>query len=705
MDFKEALDRIDELIYLSDINTYELLFVNSYGRMYFGEPSKGVRCYKYLAGRTTPCDFCTNERLQNEPSHSCTCVRRYSSVGNILAHDSLIPYDGRLCRMELAIDMDRYAAKLEGGPQSDLATERTLVECYERLTHATDPDLATNKVLGVLLSYYDADRVSIYKFFWDEHTVSNLYEVCREGIVPHIEDLQSVPLELLSMWVDTFQKLGKDSLVIKNVDELRNDPTRRAEYEFLRPQGITSMIGVPIVNFKTEGLSGFLVVENPRTHLEMPRLLSEVTEIAANEARKGLTIQGLKKRLYLDPLTQAQNRAAYNDALARIQGKEIPVGMASLDLNGLRRINEELGYGCGDSLIRKACDLLREVFGESHIFRVDAGEFAVLWEEVPLDVFSAACARIEERLKKEPELACFIHVWGVRENIDKLRAQGEEAMKAAKNRYYARQQSAERPAYLEELLKEFTDSRFVAYLQPLYSVKEKRVCGAEALARRMDANGGVHPPYEFIDVLEKQGMVSMVDYEIFRQSCELLTRWRKVWPELYISVNFSRVTISEPDYLEQVDRIVSETGVRTGQILVEVTEPSQKMQMEVIDEQLSALKERGFSVALDDMGTEASCLEMLFLPQLDIVKIDRSLISKSENGQREQAVIAGLIDICHRLDISCVAEGIETESQLEQLEKLNCDRLQGYYIGKPMPSGEFFERFAPVENLARGMET
>ena len=252
MDFKEALDRIDELIYLSDINTYELLFVNSYGRMYFGEPSKGVRCYKYLAGRTTPCDFCTNEQLKNEPSHSCTCVRRYSSVGNILAHDSLIPYDGRLCRMELAIDMDRYAAKLEGGPQSDLATARTLVECYERLTHATDPNLATNKVLGILLSYYDADRVSIYKFFWDEHTVSNLYEVCREGIVPHIEDLKSVPLELLSMWVDTFQKLGKDSLVIKNVDELRNDPARREQYEFLRPQGITSMIGVPIVKFKTE---------------------------------------------------------------------------------------------------------------------------------------------------------------------------------------------------------------------------------------------------------------------------------------------------------------------------------------------------------------------------------------------------------------------------------------------------------------------
>ncbi len=705
MDFKKVLDRIDELIYLSDVNTYELLYVNSYGRMYFGEPSKGVKCYEYLTGRTTPCDFCTNERLQNEPSHSCTCVRRYSSVGNILAHDSLFSWDGRLCRMELAIDVDRYMVKLEGGPQHDLATARTLVECYDRLTHADDQDLATNKVLGILLSYYDADRVSIYKFFWDEHTVSNLYEVCREGIVPQMDGMQDIPVEMLSVWERIFQNDGRENLVIKSVDDLRNDPVRREQYEFLRPQGITSLIGVPYFGAEEDGrLTGFLVVENPRIHLETPQLLTQVAKIAINEIRKKQMVQDLKKRLYLDPLTQVNNRTAYTDTLDRIRGKEIPVGMACLNLNGLRRINEELGYGCGDSLIRKACGVLREVFGESHIFRADAGEFAVLWEDVPLDVFSAACAQIEERLKAEPELACFVHVWGVRENIDKLRAQSEEAMKAAKNRYLARQQSARRPAYLEELLKEFTNSRFVAYLQPLYSVKEKRVCGAEALVRRMDANGGVHPPYEFIDVMEKQGMVSMVDYEIFRQSCELLTRWHRVWPELYLSVNFSRVTIGEPDFLEQVDQIVSETGVRPGQILVEVTEPSQQMQLEVMDERLSALKERGFSVALDDMGTEASCLEMLFLPQLDIVKIDRSLISKSENGQREQAVIAGLIDICHRLNISCVAEGIETQSQLELLSRLNCDRIQGYYIGKPMQSGEFFEKFAPVENLAMGMD-
>ena len=98
---------------------------------------------------------------------------------------------------------------------------------------------------------------------------------------------------------------------------------------------------------------------------------------------------------------------------------------------------------------------------------------------------------------------------------------------------------------------------------------------------------------------------------------------------------------------------------------------------------------------MDDMGTEAACLETLFLAQLDIIKIDRSLISRAEHGERERTVVAGLIDLGHRLGMTCVAEGIETESQLELLQRLHCDQLQGYYIGKPMPADEFFTKFGP----------
>ena len=105
------------------------------------------------------------------------------------------------------------------------------------------------------------------------------------------------------------------------------------------------------------------------------------------------------------------------------------------------------------------------------------------------------------------------------------------------------------------------------------------------------------------------------------------------------------------------------------------------------------MKQRGISLAIDDLGTEAACLEMLYLPQISVAKIDKSLIDKAEYIDREQLVIRHLIDLCHDLNMRCVAEGIETDSQIELLKKLGCDNLQGYKIGKPMLPEDFLRQF------------
>ena len=251
--------------------------------------------------------------------------------------------------------------------------------------------------------------------------------------------------------------------------------------------------------------------------------------------------------------------------------------------------------------------------------------------------------------------------------------------------------------YPDKRLQAHQKNKWIAYLQPLYDVSKNKIYGAEVLARKLDHEGKIHSPIEFIHIMEREGSISLLDYEMLRQSCELLVKWQEEWSNLILNVNFSRVTIHEADCVARVDEILRETGADPKQIIIEITESSQDMQFERMEECLSELKSRGFSIALDDMGTEAACLEMLYLPQLDIIKIDRSLICRSVNSEREKIVIEGLIDLCHRLGMTCVAEGIETEEQVELLKQLNCDRLQGYHIGKPMPAEEFFERFRPHE--------
>lgn len=247
----------------------------------------------------------------------------------------------------------------------------------------------------------------------------------------------------------------------------------------------------------------------------------------------------------------------------------------------------------------------------------------------------------------------------------------------------------------DRLLREFRDSSFIPYLQPLYSIASGRVYGAEALVRKIGPDGRLHVPVEFIRVMEQERMISLVDYTMLEKVCELLVRWEESWPGLTINCNMSRLTLSEPDFLDRVDEIIARTGADTRKLTFEITESSHSIQLESLEARLDAIRSRGIALAIDDMGTEASCLEMLYLPQIETVKLDRSLICKAGNSRREQTVIRHLIELCHDLNMLCVAEGIETDEQIELLKKLGCDRLQGYRIGKPMPAEEFYEKFCP----------
>lgn len=183
------------------------------------------------------------------------------------------------------------------------------------------------------------------------------------------------------------------------------------------------------------------------------------------------------------------------------------------------------------------------------------------------------------------------------------------------------------------------------------------------------------------------------DFTMLRQACELIQKWKPVWPDIVLNVNFSRNTLMEPDFLERIDQILSETGVNPVQLIFEITESSQNIQLESLCSLLDEVNQRGISLAIDDLGTEAACLEMLYLPQISVAKIDKSLIDKAEHNEREQLVIRHLINLCHDLNMRCVAEGIETDSQIELLKKLGCDKLQGYKIGKPMLPEDFLRQF------------
>ena len=578
--------------------------------------------------------------------------------------------------------------------RNDLSVEKKLLDCIENLVMNDDFTAAVNSGLTTILEYYDADRTYIFEFQWKENLTRNTYEICRDGISPQIENLQTVPVDVVARWVDSFEDQEQNTIIfIGDVDALKDDPTHRLEYDCLHPQGIKSLIAVPI--FINGKLHGFLGIDNPRSHMDALTLLTQLTYIIANELQKRLLTEALTKKSYQDPLTGLNNRLAYDEMLDHLRGKEFPGGVGFLDINGMKWINDTLGHDMGNKVIQKICTILNEHIEQQYIYRISGDEFVMIWPDVDYKVFMSAAKKLEAALFDEKNIASFGFVWGKEEDTGIAVRKAEKAMQTAKNKFYAANAELKdsRPGYLDALLQEFRDSTFIPYLQPLYSIQYNRVYGAEVLVRKIDPHGNIQTPVEFISIMECEHMISMVDFTMLRQACELIQKWKPVWPDIVLNVNFSRNTLMEPDFLERIDQILSETGADPAQLIFEITESSQNIQLESLYSLLDEVKQRGISLAIDDLGTEASCLEMLYLPQISVAKIDKGLIDKAEHIDREQLVIKHVVDLCHDLNMRCVAEGIETDSQIELLKKLGCDKLQGYKIGKPMLPEDFLRQF------------
>ena len=240
--------------------------------------------------------------------------------------------------------------------RNDLSVEKKLLDCIENLVMNDDFTAAVNSGLTTILEYYDADRTYIFEFQWKENLTRNTYEICRDGISPQIENLQTVPVDVVARWVDSFEDQEQNTIIfIGDVDALKDDPTRRLEYDCLHPQGIKSLIAIPI--FINGKLHGFLGIDNPRSHKDALTLLTQLTYIIANELQKRLLTEALTKKSYQDPLTGLNNRLAYDEMLELAsQGAQV-LHNRSVELAKKFRVNLEVV----SSLERKPGTKVKEV--------------------------------------------------------------------------------------------------------------------------------------------------------------------------------------------------------------------------------------------------------------------------------------------------------------------------------------------------------
>lgn len=404
------MDEVDEIVYVSDTTTYEILYLNEFGKKEFGitDIGNGKKCYEVLQGLDAPCPFCTNPFLNCETFYIWEITNPVSHR-HYLLRDKLIHWNGYLARLEFAVDITEKE-NISQAVQRKLDIESTLLECIRILNREENFPQAVDMVLENLGTMHQADRAYIFEYSVlksGELIANNTYEWCSEGISPQKEALQNVPFSCISCWQKMFER--REDVVIDNLESIRDSDLDM--YNVLKPQGIERLIVVPLV--LNDVISGFIGVDNPKANQDDHSLLHSLAYFVTNEQRKRNMQSELKRMSYCDGLTGLHNRNSYISVLQKLE-KNPPdsLGVVFVDLNGLKRINDQQGHDSGDKYIRDISRIFSRYFRGDDLFRIGGDEFVFLCRNIPKRVFHEKLAALRREANKAyPESLSLGQVW------------------------------------------------------------------------------------------------------------------------------------------------------------------------------------------------------------------------------------------------------------------------------------------------------
>ncbi len=465
------------------------------------------------------------------------------------------------------------------------------------------------------------------------------------------------------------------------------------------------------------GARGYLV----RSELN-PRLLITTLGAALESHRMILQLNTARERArHLathDQLTGLANRPLFHDRLtqavssARRSSQKLAV--LFVDLDGFKSINDTLGHAVGDGLLRgiarRVASCLRETDTAA---RLGGDEFAILLTNLGTELDAAMVARKLLATLGEPlqfrqqstTIRCSVGIATFprdAQDAEALLKRSDTAVYHAKQRggnrfdFYTEDMNAaiERRVALEERLRTALDqNEFLVHYQPQFDLTRGRIIGAEALLRWKHPELGLVAPYHFLPIAEETGLIVPLGDWILRSACEQNARWNKAGHRgLRVSVNVSSQQFLEPGLADVVKSALEESGLAPISLELEITESSLLRDVEVTVNTLRRLKDLGVRLAIDDFGTGYSSLAYLKRLPIDVLKIDQSFIRALTTDPADATITQTIVQLAAGLNLSTIAEGVETLEQLLLLGSYGCSRMQGFLFGKPVPA-QIFERW------------
>ena len=388
--------------------------------------------------------------------------------------------------------------------------------------------------------------------------------------------------------------------------------------------------------------------------------------------------------------------------------RDAPTDALLLNINHFHTINDRYGKAAGDQVLRRIGERTLEIVEESGgiACRANSDNFLIYCPH--REDFEELLERISSLKEGEKEFGGRVHLrMGVYPQVDKeldIERRFDRAKQAADRVRGSFTRSVgiydhalrEKELLTEQLIEDFPtalqEKQFRVYFQPKFNVRgaEPVLSSAEALVRWQHPRLGMVSPGVFIPLFEDNGLIRQLDRYVWRETAEQIRSWKeKHGCSVPVSVNVSRIDLYDPRLKERFLKILEESGLDYGDLLLEITESAYTEDAGQIIGKVKELRETGFKIEMDDFGSGYSSLNMLTKLPIDALKLDMQFVRTAFGEKKDTRLLEAMMQLAEAFRLTTIAEGVETEEQFRALRDMGCDIMQGYYFSKPLPQEEF----------------
>ncbi|MGE5422373.1 MAG: EAL domain-containing protein [Ignavibacteriales bacterium] len=564
------------------------------------------------------------------------------------------------------------------------------------------------RILKLSGELFELDRT--YLFSFTEKLDS--YEWCNIGIEPALSCFPDLKGEDLPWYLTT----GRSGHMIHVPDLDYLPPEADKQKELLKNLGFRSLLSIPvIIRDNTLGFLCFVSMKQTKVwrqdHQEWLRILANILTdaLVKVEAEREITYMA-----YYDALTGLPNRTLFKNRLEQsielARRTEKLIGVFFIDLDAFKAVNDTMGHDVGDEILREVgnrlfrClrkqDTVSRFGGDEYLIKVtqisSAQDIIKIAENI-MAVFSQPITVKGQEFFITASVGIAVFPYDG-EDADVLMKNADMAMYASKekgkNQYTLcsvnmKEDVLKKMQLTNSLYRALERNELELYYQPQISVSTHEIVGAEALIRWKHAELGMISPGVFIPLAEQTGLINSIGEWVLHTACHQIKEWQAMGlPSLRIAVNLSVEQFRDPNLISIISGTLVETGLEAKYLELEITESTAVKESSYIIDLLNKLKGLGVTIALDDFGTEYSSLSRLKNLPVDRIKIDMQFVHGISEGNKDEAIAKTIIQLAKNLKLKVIAEGVETEPQVEFFAEQLCDEIQGYYYYKPMPADE-----------------